>query len=119
MHPLATRHLALELLATGLDDGTVAARLHLPRTTIRDWRRAPPRAAAAEVCPRCWRATTPVALSPADYAELLGLYLGDGHITTLPRTQRLRLSLDARHSGIVADAEALLSRGSRSTGSAT
>ena len=31
-----------------------------------------------------------------DYAELLGLYLGDGHITDLARSQRLRLFLDAQ-----------------------
>jgi hypothetical protein len=47
---------------------------------------------------------------PADYAELLGLYLGDGHITELARTERLRIFLDARYSKVVADAEALLRR---------
>ncbi len=34
---------------------------------------------------------------PAEYAELLGLYLGDGHVVRAGRTHRLRLSLDARH----------------------
>ncbi len=48
--------------------------------------------------------------TPEDYAELLGLYLGDGHITSLARTQRLRLSLDSRYPGIISDAEALLRR---------
>jgi hypothetical protein len=47
---------------------------------------------------------------PADYAELLGLYLGDGHIAQYARTQRLRLSLDAGYPVIVAEAEALLRR---------
>ena len=45
-----------------------------------------------------------------DYAELLGLYLGDGHIAALARTQKLRISLDARHVEVVADTEALLRR---------
>lgn len=59
---------------------------------------------------RCWRATRRVRFEPADYAELLGLYLGDGYICVLPRTERLRIFLDARHSEIVDDTEALLHR---------
>ena len=47
---------------------------------------------------------------PADYAELLGLYLGDGYIGVLPRTQRLRIFLDARYSAIVDETVALLRR---------
>ena len=47
---------------------------------------------------------------PADYAELLGLYLGDGHISQLARTQRLRLMLDAKYPGIVRDAADLIAR---------
>jgi hypothetical protein len=46
----------------------------------------------------------------ADYAELLGLYLGDGHITRMARTQRLRLMLDAKYPVIVEDAADLLHR---------
>jgi hypothetical protein len=41
---------------------------------------------------------------------LLGLYLGDGHISQLARTQSLRISLDARYPAIVDDTEALLCR---------
>jgi hypothetical protein len=51
-----------------------------------------------------------VRLQPADYAELLGLYLGDGHITRLARTERLRIFLDSRHTAIVDETEALLHR---------
>ena len=47
---------------------------------------------------------------PADYAELLGLYLGDGHITEMPRTERLRIFLDARYGRVVDETEALLRR---------
>jgi hypothetical protein len=42
------------------------------------------------------------------YAELLGLYLGDGHISNHARSQRLRLFLDAKYPRIVDDAEAIL-----------
>ena len=49
-------------------------------------------------------------LTAEDYAELLGLYLGDGHISAMPRVDRLRMSLDAAYPRIVADAKALLGR---------
>ena len=45
-----------------------------------------------------------------DYAELLGLYLGDGHIVRTGRSDRLRLFLDTRYEGIAADAQRLLER---------
>lgn len=45
-----------------------------------------------------------------DYAELLGLYLGDGHIVRTGRSDRLRLFLDTRYEGITADAQSLLER---------
>jgi hypothetical protein len=48
--------------------------------------------------------------TPADYSELLGLYLGDGHIVKLARTWKFRLFLDSRHGEIVADSRALLTR---------
>jgi hypothetical protein len=51
-----------------------------------------------------------VVFADHDYAELLGLYLGDGHIAQLARTQKLRISLDAAHGQVVADTEALLRR---------
>jgi hypothetical protein len=45
-----------------------------------------------------------------DYAELLGLYLGDGYVLRFRRTWRFRLYLDSRHQGIVASSRALLAR---------
>jgi hypothetical protein len=41
---------------------------------------------------------------------IASLYLGDGHISPMPRSERLRLSLDAKYPTIVAEAEALLRR---------
>ena len=46
----------------------------------------------------------------SDYAELLGLYLGDGHLSAMPRTWRLRLYLDSRYAEVVAESKALLDR---------
>jgi hypothetical protein len=102
---------ALQLIAAGVNDCEISRRLGIPRTTVRDWRRPRyvPRPTRPD-CLRCWRASRPVRFDAADYAELLGLYLGDGHISVLPRTQRLRLFLDARYARIVDEAEALLAR---------
>jgi hypothetical protein len=46
----------------------------------------------------------------ADYTELLGLYLGDGCISEGPRTQRLRLSLDAKYPLMNKEIKSLLRR---------
>jgi hypothetical protein len=109
MHPAAVHEEVRSLVAAGVNDCEIARRTGLARTTVRDIRR--PRAPRSrEICPRCWRPARPVRFSPGEYAELLGLYLGDGCISPTARTQRLRLSLDAAHGQIVVDAERLLSR---------
>lgn len=51
-----------------------------------------------------------LSFSADDYSELLGLYLGDGHITQAGRTNRLRLFLDAKHRRVVDEARQLLER---------
>jgi hypothetical protein len=112
MHPDAVRQEALALIATGVNDCEVARRLDLPRTTVRDWRRPTytPKTQSG-ICPRCWRtARRRVVFADADYAELFGLYLGDGHIVRTGRSDRFRLFLDTRYSGIISDARALLER---------
>jgi hypothetical protein len=111
VHPPAVRQAVHAQIALGVNDCAISRRLGIPRETVRDMRWALARPDTRPRCPRCWRPTTAVALGAADYAELLGLYLGDGHITEMPRTEKLRLSLDARYPGIVADSEALLRRG--------
>jgi hypothetical protein len=102
MHPPEVRAEAMTLIEQGLNDCEVARCLGIPRGTIRDWRRptyVPRRQTPLETCPRCWRAAKPIRFMPDDYAELLGLYLGDGCISEGARTQRLRLSLDAKYPG--------------------
>ncbi len=108
VHGAAERQAALELIGRGLNDCEVARRLGIPRRTIRDWRTLPVR--EVETCWRCWRTSSPVRFSAADYTELLGLYLGDGHINEMARAQRLRLMLDAKYPVIVSDAAALIQR---------
>src|SRR5215218_7990230 len=109
VHTHTLRVEAERLRAAGLRDAEVALRLGLPRTTVRDWRRSTARAERLR-CPRCWRPTRPLTAEAGDYAELLGLYLGDGCISPAGRTQRLRLSPDSWYPAIVQDAEALLQR---------
>ena len=110
VYPPAVKQEALALVAAGENDCEVARSLAIPRTTVRDWRRRPASATPADLCPRCWRRGSGITFTAEDYAELLGLYLGDGHITALARTDRLRISLDARYPGIAGDSEALLRR---------
>ena len=83
------------------------AQVRVPRRPARRSRYA---AAPRGVCWRCWQPARQVVFSPADYAELLGLYLGAGSICELARTQRLRLFLDARNTRTVAETDALLRR---------
>jgi hypothetical protein len=114
VHPATVRQAALDLIALGLNDCEVSRRIGVPRRTVRDWR-VPTyvprtRAKIRSLCLRCWQPTSTVSFTPADYAELLGLYLGDGHITQMARAQRLRLMLDAKYPGIVEDAAELIAR---------
>ncbi|HEX2070790.1 MAG TPA: helix-turn-helix domain-containing protein [Thermoleophilaceae bacterium] len=112
MHSPAVREHALALVRSGLNDCEVARRTGIARTTIRDWRRPryEPRGAERVPCPRCWGLSQRMSFGAADYAELLGLYLGDGHIVRLARTWRFRLFLDSKYEGIVEESRELLRR---------
>jgi hypothetical protein len=114
VHSLDVRSNALALISKGLNDCEVARRTGIPRSTIRDWRTPAYLAKTASyslVCPRCWQpAYRRIDFTDADYAELLGLYLGDGHITNGPRTQRLRICLDSAYPTILSETHALLQR---------
>jgi len=83
---------ALRLIEAGINDCEISRRLGVPRTTIRDWRRPRYVPAASARCPLCGQRSRAMSIEAEDYAELLGLYLGDGHIVRLARAQRLRLS---------------------------
>lgn len=114
MHPPHVRAKALALVEEGLNDCEISRRLSIPRRTILDWRRptyvAREPAIPRETCPRCWRAAKPMRFTPKDYAELLGIYLGDGSISEGPRSQRLRIYLDAKYPRMNEDIQDLLQR---------
>ena len=99
------------LIESGLNDCEIARHTGIPRGTIRDWRhgkipRRGPLGARIPVeysCPACGHPMHAFDALPAgNYAYLLGLYLGDGHITThARRVYRLGITLDRKYPGIV------------------
>ena len=101
MRPSAERDAVQQLVASGLNDCDVARKTGIPRSTVRDWRRADfrrsERALAADD-----DHTHAFDLLPASYAYLLGAYLGDGNITHNRRgVHRLRITLDLRYPLII------------------
>lgn len=110
VHGPAIKNHALELIAAGVNDCEVSRRLGVPRTTVRDWRRPTYAHRYTEHCARCWLPSKPIRFTAGDYAELLGLYLGDGCISHLPRTDSLRLSLDAKYPKVIENADSLIRR---------
>ncbi len=113
MHPPQVKQQALDLIAAGFNDCEISRRVGVARTTIRDWRQpsyVSRREFQIETCPRCWRPAKPMRFNADDYAELLGMYLGDGYISRGPRTFRLRIALDLKYPALISDAETLLRR---------
>jgi hypothetical protein len=91
------------LVAAGLNDCEISRLTGIPRGTVRDWRRGR-RPDFSRTQP--WIPTSDPSFDPRDelaYAYLLGIYLGDGHITPLERTYRLRIACDSAYPGIVAE----------------
>jgi hypothetical protein len=81
MYGAAVRRQALDLILSGSSPRSVSVATGISRTTLREWRDNPEKLHATRAsCPRC--DDDPVLPEPrADYAYLLGLYLGDGWIS--------------------------------------
>jgi hypothetical protein len=74
------RRNALVLMECGFSLRSISKSTGVNRSTLRDWREYPEKALNRAPCPRC--AGNPALPEPqADYAYLLGLYLGDGCIS--------------------------------------
>lgn len=99
--------LVRSLLAEGLNDSEISRLTGISRATVRGWRRDPEktaqRARPDHSCPACGHpAHDPTALTPEDYAYLLGMYLGDGCISPHRRgVFHLRITLDTRYPEII------------------
>lgn len=113
MHDLKIRSQAVTLLRAGVSNAEVSRRLAVPYGTISYWRHMD-RAKRGECpgqkpsvpCPRCDGST----LDETSYAYLLGLYLGDGHISHYAkhRLPSLMISCDDAWPGLMDAAEAAL-----------
>lgn len=108
MRTRAEIDLALELFSQGLNDCEISRRTSIPRTTLRDWRRGgvPGNRQSGQdsaLCPSCGQRRHRFGELPKEkHAYLLGLYLGDGCISTQRRRVfRLRITLDSKYPGIV------------------
>jgi hypothetical protein len=67
-------------------------------------------------CPFCTVPARPID-RPQDYAHLLGLYLGDGHLLMTRRVPLLKVACDLRYPGLIHEAElAMLACGARTVG---
>lgn len=102
MRPESEKQLVAEFVAYGLNDCEIARITEIPRPTVRDWRhgrftRAPRQ--RSDGCPTCGGAPhDPDDLPATEYAYLLGIYLGDGHIAQGARgVYCLRIYLDSRY----------------------
>lgn len=107
MHPPERVREVLALADTGLNNCEISRQTGVPRATVRDWVRGstPRRSRGSDRgCPTCGGLEHQYTDLPIDYAYLLGLYLGDGCISTHPRAvYRLRISLDLRYPEIIAE----------------
>jgi transcriptional regulator with XRE-family HTH domain len=113
MHPASTIQAALGLAAGGATQSEVARQLGLSRATVKEWlsgrlpRHVLPDASTDHICPRCGHARHEFLELGASYTYLLGLYLGDGYVSSHPRgVYQLRIVLDIRYPGILRSAAA-------------
>src|SRR3954451_5786576 len=101
----ATVDLGLLLSDAGLLDRDNAAVCGVAIKTIRRWRRLYQRrgltraTGATYLCPRC----DDRELDKGAYAQLLGWYLGDGHIARARNTWLLSICNDERYPGLNAE----------------
>lgn len=103
----------LALSAQNLPALRIATLTGIPRSTVRDWidGRIPGRRSGRKHrCAECGGGHDPPEVLPPSYVYLLGLYLGDGCISTHQRgVHRLRIVLDLKYPGIVGECEAAMS----------
>ncbi|MFG3285919.1 helix-turn-helix domain-containing protein [Streptomyces sp. NPDC048111] len=109
LHGTEVRQRALTLLRDGGRNADVARQLNVPLGTISYWlhmdrsKRGECPGPHDPKCPRCDGRS----LDSAAYAYLLGLYLGDGHISqySAHRVPNLMITLDDAWPGVQAEAE--------------
>ncbi|MBI3217170.1 MAG: LAGLIDADG family homing endonuclease [Mycobacterium sp.] len=89
------------LVAAGMNDCAIARTTGIPRPTVRGWRTTGHRSqrpAAAAPCGVIHRFDN---FPARPYSYLLGMYLGDGCISRVGRSQSLRVALDRKYPHVV------------------
>jgi hypothetical protein len=104
--------LVLELVSAGRNDCEIARETGIPRGTVRGWRKGQTpdfdriRSFGQLLGPPCLVGGDPLNLPQAPYTYLLGLYLGDGCLTSCPReVYRLRIVCTNRYPQLIRECE--------------
>lgn len=101
------------LIRGGSTHREVAAATGIPQPTLRNWvhGRVPKRALRPATCEHCRAAVHTFAAAPKPAsAYLLGIYLGDGYLCQVSRTQSLRVALDSAYPGIIEEVAAAIEK---------
>jgi len=106
MHPRVLHPHVTALVRAGLSDYEIARRTGVSRSTVQRWRLKglPTRCPSAPPDPS-WRPP-----EGAPYAYLLGIYLGDGCLSTGWGQPELYICLDGLYPGILDEAESAIKR---------
>ncbi|MCX4761231.1 transcriptional regulator [Streptomyces sp. NBC_01275] len=109
MYDVSTRKRALALVAQGRSLNSVSKELGVSRFAIRSWQvRIEPLRRTGRPRPRCQESPEPPE-APEAYAYFLGLYLGDGCISTHRReVYFMRIVLDNAWPGVIDECEAAM-----------
>ncbi|WP_338044296.1 terminase gpP N-terminus-related DNA-binding protein [Micromonospora endophytica] len=93
VHSPEIRARARSLYLAGATVSEVARAVSLPYATVRYWCKDRPEPKQEATALRCFRCRPDIGYptEPAEYAYLLGLYLGDGHLVTSARVPVLRI----------------------------
>ncbi|MEV0329517.1 transcriptional regulator [Micromonospora echinospora] len=91
MHSPEIRDRARQLYLSGRTVAETARAVGLPYPTVRHWCKDRPESRQHATAHRCFRCRPGLAANLGDYAYLLGLYLGDGHLVTTARVPVLRI----------------------------
>src|SRR5689334_17942422 len=106
MRSAAEHARVMTLIERGLNNSEIAREMGIARPTVRDWRHGRgvrhKQRRSIEACGACGHpAHDYYSLPTVEYPYLLGMYLGDGHISRYPRAWRLRITLDMAWPGII------------------